>query len=163
MSQRTRRAFRANLHDGRSTLLFAARNAAFSLIELLIVVVIVAILAGAAYPSYVRHVRRSHRVEAAVTLLRIAAEQEKFHLQHNTYAATEQLAARGLMQSEHGWYVVTIAPGADGLSSGFIATARAVDAQTADTDCARFTLDHTGAKDAFAAHSSHSNRVVCWR
>lgn len=154
----------ANGANARSASLFAMRNvAAFSLIELMIVMAIIAILVGATYPSYTRHVRRSHRAEAVVTLLRIAVEQEKFYSQHNAYATTEQLAARGLGQSEHGWYVVTVAPAADGLNSGFIATAQAIGVQAIDADCERFTLDHTGAKDAFLAHSSTSNRALCWR
>ncbi len=56
-----------------------------TLIELVVVVAIVALLATIAIPSYRQFVLRSHRAEAKSALLNLAAAQEKFYLQNNTY------------------------------------------------------------------------------
>ena len=45
----------------------------------------VAVLAAIAVPSYRQYVLRSHRAEAKTALLNVAAAQERFYLQNNTY------------------------------------------------------------------------------
>lgn len=57
-----------------------------TLIELMIVLVILAVLASIAIPSYRQYILRSHRVEAKAALLNVAAAQEKFYLQCNSYS-----------------------------------------------------------------------------
>jgi type IV pilus assembly protein PilE len=56
-----------------------------TLIELMIVIIVVAVLASIAIPSYRQYVLRSHRTEAKAALMNVAAAQEKFYLQNNTY------------------------------------------------------------------------------
>jgi len=56
-----------------------------TLMELMIVVVIIGILAAIAYPNYRQYVARAKRTEARAALLKIAANQERFYLQNNTY------------------------------------------------------------------------------
>jgi type IV pilus assembly protein PilE len=56
-----------------------------TLLELMIVVVIIGILTAIAYPNYRQYVARAKRTEARVALLKIAANQERFYLQNNTY------------------------------------------------------------------------------
>ncbi len=129
-----------------------------TLIELMIVIVVVAILASIAVPSYRQYVLRSHRVEAKTALLNLAAAQEKFYLENNTYAANTVLttappAGLGLSATtENGWYTIAIANGANAAT--FSATATATGTQTADTDCATFTLTAEGVRTATSA--------VCW-
>jgi type IV pilus assembly protein PilE len=135
-----------------------------TLIELMIVIVIVAILASIAVPSYRQYVLRSHRVEAKTALLNLAAAQEKFYLENNTYAANTVLttappAGLGLAATtENGWYTIAIANGAD--AANFSATATAAGAQTADTDCATFTLTAQGVRSATKNGGAVS--TVCW-
>ncbi len=63
-----------------------ARTAAgFTLIEVVIALAIVAMTTSFAVSSYRRHLVRSHRIEAAQSLLTAAAEQEKFYLAHGHY------------------------------------------------------------------------------
>ena len=62
------------------------KSAGMTLIELMIVVAIVALLASIAVPSYRQYVLRANRIEATTALLQLAAAQEKFYLQNNTYA-----------------------------------------------------------------------------
>ena len=63
----------------------------FSLIELLVVVVIVAILGLVAIPSYRQYNIRAQRTEAKTALLRLAANQERFYLQNNSYSTEWRL------------------------------------------------------------------------
>lgn len=123
-----------------------------TLIELLVVLIVVAVLTSIAIPSYRQYVLRTHRVEAKSALLNLAAAQEKFYLQNNTYATDAQLddappAGLGFSdQTENGWYTLTIGPETD--TTGFSATATAEGTQAKDSRCLSFTIDHTGSKTA---------------
>ena len=123
-----------------------------TLIELMVVVVIVAILASIAVPSYRQYVIRTHRVERKTALLNLAAAQEKFYLQNNTYADTgehDDAPPAGLgipTTTENGWYTVAIANGANAAT--FTATATATGTQAADTDCTSFSITALGVKTA---------------
>lgn len=127
-----------------------ATSRGVTLIELMIVIVVVAILASIAVPSYRQYVLRSHRTEAKTALMNVAAAQEKFYLQNNTY--TDELTDAppdGLgipATTEHGYYTIAIAAGAD--ETEFSATATATGGQAQDTHCATFTIDQAGAKSA---------------
>lgn len=121
-----------------------------TLIELMIVVIVLGILAAIAVPSYRQYVLRSHRTEAKATLMNVAAAQEKFYLQNNTYTeALTDAPPDGLgipATTEHGYYTIAIAAGADDTT--FSATATATGDQAADTRCASFTIDQAGVKTA---------------
>ena len=128
-----------------------------TLIELMIVI---GILASIAVPSYRNYVTRAQRTDAMSALLRVAAAQEKFYLQNNTYADDDALAdappaGLGIAATENGWYDLAITS-AD-LTRGFTVTATPVSggAQAADTHCASFSLTSTGAKRA--------TNTDCWR
>jgi type IV pilus assembly protein PilE len=120
-----------------------------TLIELMVVVAIVALLATIAIPSYRSFLMRSHRAEAKSALLNLAAAQEKFYLQNNTY--TEELAdpppdGLGLTATTvNGHYTVAIT---DGDVDSFAATATATGGQAQDSHCATFTINQTGARSA---------------
>jgi type IV pilus assembly protein PilE len=120
-----------------------------TLIELVIVVAIIALLATIAVPSYRQFVLRSHRVEAKAALLNLAAAQEKFYLQNNTYTdALTDAPPDGLgltATTEKGYYTVAID---DADADSFTATATATGGQAADSDCATFTIDQAGARTA---------------
>ena len=140
------------------------RQRGMTLIELMIVVVIVAVLASIALPSYRSYVLRTHRVEAKTALLNLAAAQEKFYLETNTYAANAVLATAppaglGLQATtENGWYTVVIANGAN--AANFSATATAAGAQVNDTDCATFSITALGVKTATKQGGAAS--TACW-
>lgn len=142
-----------------------------TLIELMIVVVIVGILAAVAVPSYRNYMMRAQRSDATAALLRVAAAQEKFYLQNNTYTTnfgtgglnlTNTGATVTTLPSEHAYYNVTIAAATP--TTGYTATATAPSAspQYRDTSCRSFTVTETGAKDAFTSAPA-SNRDACWR
>jgi type IV pilus assembly protein PilE len=123
----------------------------FTLIELMIVIVVVAILAAIAIPGYRQYVLRTNRTEAKRTLLNVAAAEEKFYLQNNTYAGPSALttpppAGLGIPgTTEHGHYTVAI-DAADAAT--FSATATAQGGQAQDSRCASFTINQAGGRTA---------------
>ena len=127
------------------------KNSGMTLIELVVVVTIVAILAAIAVPSYRQYVLRGNRAEGQSALMQLAAAQEKFYLQNNTYAGNGVLdeappAGLGLpATTQHGHYTVAITA-AD--ADGWAATATAAGSQARDTHCATFSIDDTGVRTA---------------
>ena len=129
------------------------RIAGFTLIELMVVLLIVGILGAVAVPAYRQYVVRAHRTEAKTALLRLAANQERHYLQHNTY--TDDLAALGFAAgvSDNGVYTLTV-PTADASSFEAVALPtpggglNGVD-MSRDGTCARFTIDAAGRRSAF--------------
>jgi len=134
------------------------KSAGMTLIELMIVVAILALLAAIAVPSYRQYVLRANRTEATTALLQLAAAQEKFYLQNNTYAGNALIAVAppaglGLSATTGGGrYTVAITAA---TAAAFSATATAAGAQAADTTCATFTINQAGARTATSAN--------CWR
>lgn len=135
-----------------------------TLLELMAVVVIIGILASIAIPSYRTYVLRAQRADATTALLKIAAAQEKFYLQNNTYTTT--LGSGGLNLgmnnvTEKGWYSVAVtAPTNLTIGTGYLVTATAVSgqAQAKDTPCQTFTIRETGERG-----SSPNAVASCWR
>jgi type IV pilus assembly protein PilE len=135
-----------------------------TLVELMVVMVVIAVLAAVAVPSYRNYIIRANRTEAKTALLRIQAAEEKFYLQNSFYTA--ELAAAppaglGIGElSEDGNYSLAVVPHPDLLDQGFIATAvpAAGSGQERDGECARFTLNHAGARTGTPAGVEK-----CWR
>ena len=142
-------------------------QAGVTLMELLTVIVVIGVLTSIAIPSYRRYTMRAQRSDATAALLRIAAAQEKFYLQNNTYTTT--VGAGGLNlgagTSERGWYNLTIAaPTGFTIGTAYLATATAVSGggQIDDLDCRTFTIRETGERGA-ANSGGTSNTPNCWR
>lgn len=136
-----------------------------TLIELVIVIVIIGILASIAVPTYSEYVLRSHRVEAKSALMKLAAAQEQYYLQNNTYATASKLSTAppgGLgipATTENGWYTIVIADGAN--TAGFTATATSAGSQTRDTKCVTFTINQLGQKTATKSGGADASDD-CW-
>ena len=140
----------------------AARPVAgFTLIELMIVVAIIGILVAVAIPAYQQSVRSGARAEAQSLLLQVAANQERFYSDNNSYSTNANpLAAPAVatISSEAGHYQVAVAACAGGtISNCFIATATPQGAQAADT-CTTLTVSNTGLKG-----STGDIIANCWR
>lgn len=132
-----------------------------TLLELLIVVVMIGLLGTIAVPSYRQYAMRAQRTEAKTALLRLAANQERFYLQNNTY--TNNLAALGFPTgvSDKGVYTLAV-PVAD--TNTYRATAVPTPGgglngvgMSADIDCALFSIDAQGVRAAAPDPDSH-----CW-
>ncbi len=151
------------------------QQSGFTLIELMITVAIIGILVGIAYPSYTNHVLKSRRTEAKAILLEVAAAQESFFAQQNTYT-TDLGTASGLnfltkydgnsgtlIYSENDYYKVTvhtcINPSAE-LDSCYrlVATANQATSQKSDTECGFLEFDGRGRK----TNTGRDGKMACW-
>jgi len=133
----------------------------FSLIELMIVVAIVGVLAAIALPSYQNSVLADGRAEAQSLLLEVAANQERFYSDNNSYSTNANpLVAPALatVTSAGGIYEVAVAACAGGaITNCFVATATPQGNQTADS-CTTLSISNTGLKGA-----TGDTLDTCWR
>lgn len=138
-------------------MIFSNKRKGFTLLELLIVVAIVAILAAIALPNYNRYVERTRRADAREALMRVAAAQERFYTNRNSYA-TDIAADLSLpVTSESGYYAITTAS-AGGDTQVYVLTATPQGAQATDS-CGALTINNTGFK---AAPSDTGANGTCW-
>ncbi len=127
-------------------------NLGVTLVELLVVILIIAALGLIAVPSYRQYSIRAQRTEAKTALLQIAANQERFYLQNNTYSTDLTVLGFPLGTSENGVYTLNV-PLADTIT--YQATAAPTPgggvngrSMTADAECSLFGIDAQGLKTA---------------
>lgn len=130
----------------------------FTLIELMIVIVIIGILAAVVYPSYKDYIQKANRAEGIAALNDLAARQERYYVQNNSYvtATTDLTSKLGLSSTttETGKYTLTVAQG-ETTDGGYTLTA----SQTfGDTDCGDLTLSAVGIKGKTGSASVSD----CW-
>ena len=126
------------------------KSTGFTLIELMIVMVILGIVMAIAVPSYQGYVLRSHRTDAHSSLVDIAARQERFVAQRNTYTtviSADTGLNMGTATSSKGYYTMTAGACTGGIIANcYTITATAVGNQANDTDCTAITYDSAGRK-----------------
>ncbi len=94
------------------------KQAAFTLIELMVVVAIIGILAAIAYPSYIEYVQRARRADGQAALLRIQLTQEKWRANNPSYGSLSAIGAPS--QSDDKFYSITAS---DLSATGYTLTA----------------------------------------
>lgn len=132
----------------------------FTLIELLVTITVAIILIGIAVPNYRAYVQRANRSDATTALLRIAAAQEKYYIQNNTYTTDLGASGLGIPSTNSEYYDLAVAAGGAGLTVGYTATATAKgsERQSDDADCQSFTINERGVRG-----SSPKPPEVCWK
>ena len=117
-----------------------------TLIELMIVVVVMAIMGVVAIPAYRGYAQRAQRTEATSALLRLAANQERFYLQNNTYSNDPGALGFAGNLSDSGLYTLQVVSPAGDLTIDYRLTAIPAPGSpmSADADCASFTIDSQG-------------------
>ena len=139
------------------------RMQGMTLIELMTVVAVVAILGSLAVNTYRGYLLRSNRTEARVALLQIQANQEKFFLQNNRYAAGAELSSaspNGLgvaATTPSGFYAVDLVAPNPADPTKFTARAQAAAGQLKDTAaCRTLTINEKGEKSPVESSG-------CWK
>jgi type IV pilus assembly protein PilE len=122
----------------------------FTLIELMIVLAVAVVLATVAVSAYSKQARRSHRYDAAAAIAKVHVAQQKYRINHATYAADyATLGDTTLSESPGKYYDITmvVPPAAGTCTSGtrsnfnsYQITATTKGSQTPDTGCATFVL-----------------------
>lgn len=116
----------------------------------MIVMVIVGILLAISLPAYQGYVLRSHRADAHSSLIDIAARQERYIAQNNSYTtdiSTNSGLGLGSTASRDGFYTLSVGNGPCGNTTDcYLITATATGGQTSDTGCTSITYDSTGAR-----------------
>ena len=142
------------------------RQAAFTLIEVMIVVAIVGILAAIAYPSYQEFVRRGARAEARAAMLNMAQLQERNFSDRGAYVQITSGSRTDGWQNAN-WsgpsfasrrfdITVAINVASGGNTLPYVITATPTNG-FADPTCGNLTLDSSSTK------GSSGTVDVCWR
>ncbi|MCK5877831.1 MAG: hypothetical protein KAG43_09365, partial [Candidatus Marithrix sp.] len=133
---------------------------------------IIGILAAVAYPSYRQHVLTSNRLEAKSSLMELSQLQENFYVENNRYASNLDsldagqagfekkgsafISKNGRLDLVSGYYELKLL----GVNTTYTLTAIALDPQTDDKSCIKFTIDNAGRKRA--EDSDEQNNDKCW-
>ena len=130
-----------------------ATNHGFTLIELLVTIAILAIVVAIAIPSYRSYVERTNRTDGTRALMETAQALERCFTRFNAYNAGD-CSVTLPFTSDEGWYEVTgvVAAGT------FTLTATPQAGQVSDTECAAFTLTHSGIRAVTGTGTAED----CW-
>jgi type IV pilus assembly protein PilE len=137
----------------------------FTLVELLVVVAIVAIVARFAIPAYTASIYKAHRSDAKTALLDLAAREERYFTQYNTYSSTASALGYGASTtfpvnlpggSATTDYTLTVSAAS---ATAYTLTATPAGSQADDTICSGYQLDNFGNQTNFGNSGSATG---CW-
>jgi type IV pilus assembly protein PilE len=117
------------------------RATGFTLIELMITAAIIVLLASIALPSYESYVLRTRRADAKTFLLGMAQHLERCFTRFGGYNHANCSVGAGPFSTSEGFYSVVIN---NRSTMTFTLTATPQGAQTRDTRCGNFAVNHLG-------------------
>ena len=134
-----------------------------TLMELMVVVGIVGILAAIAYPAYTQFVRQTNRTDATKTMLLAAQSMERCYSVNFTYAGCNVsgniVNNTTPIVTPNQFYTITFAiPDPQDYTMTAVASAAP---QTADSQCAQFTLASSGQQKAQDTGGGDTTQT-CW-
>lgn len=144
----------------------AARNRAFTLIELMITVAIIGILAAIAFPSYRGYVLRANRTVAKTFMTEIVSKQESFRSDRKVFAdvLTKLGFAANTLYLKSDGSTAAVATGAvyslvlgNATAVAYTLTATPLNSQTQDAKCGTLSLTGAGIRSA-----SGTSGAACW-
>lgn len=134
----------------------------FTLLELMVVLLIIGVLAALAYPRYDAQIKRGYRTEGQALLNEVAARQERYFSQNNSYlipeADSDDLGRLGLTspaKSASNKYQLKIT--AEESDGGYSLIAQQ---HFNDTQCGDLTLNGLGIQGRTGTDKSVAE---CWR
>jgi type IV pilus assembly protein PilE len=129
-------------------------NHAFTLIELLIVLIIIGVLVAISYPAYTSHIIKTHRAQAKIALLDLAAQLEEYHGQHHSYKGATLATLNIKNHTENNYYQLTLQTN----DNDYTVSAIPVGTQAQDKICGRFIYDQSGKK----SFTGNGTAQECW-
>lgn len=140
----------------------ANKNGGFTLIELMVVVAIIALLAALAYDNYSRYAFRSRRVDGQNLLSSIAAAEQRYYTNYNSYTGTISGNTSGSLRFSTAiskYY--TASANVTSAGQAYTLTATPTGPQTNDK-CGSLTLDDHGSKTPASGVMPQNSNGSCW-
>ncbi len=136
-------------------------QAAFTLIELMIVVAVIGVLAAVAYPSYRDYIAKARRGDAVTVLMENAQWMERYFTQNNSYLNGGANPVLPILEAPKDgaakYYDITFS--GTNTQTTFTLTATPKGAMATDP-CGTFTLTEAGVKGNSGGTLASQ---ICWR
>lgn len=137
------------------------RQAAFTLIEVMVVVAIIGILAAVAYPSYMGYIAKARRGDAVTVLMENAQWMERYFTQNSTYLNGAANPTLPIIEAPKDgtakYYDITFSGTNTQVTYTLMATPKG---NMVSDACGAFTLTEAGVKGTSGGSISSQ---LCWK
>ena len=141
----------------------SARQAGFTLVELMIGVAVAGVLSGVALPSFEGQIQKARRSDALVSMMQVQAAQERFRTNNSRYGTLAEIGVASTSAARHYGLQTT-----DANADSYEALATAAGMQARDTACLYMKVSSNGLNPVYAsgptasvANADAANRK-CW-
>lgn len=130
------------------------KSLGFSLLEVLVTICLISLLAAITSPIYSHYVIKMNRLSAMHSLIKLANALEVYYLEHNTYKGATLSNLHFLNGAIEKNYRIHL----DTTHETFSISAKPINKQRNDTQCATLTLHSNGEKNI----SGYGDLKDCW-